>query len=98
VHDNEVQLSGQVVGREALRHTPAGIPILTFTVKHESMRVEGGMSRQVGFEVEAMAVGDVAQRMDTLQAGRKVRLRGFLATRSRLSTRLVLHVNQFEFD
>jgi primosomal replication protein N len=98
VHDNEVQLSGEVVGREALRHTPAGIPILTLTVKHESMQVEGGMSRQVGFEVEAMAVGDVAQRMDTLQAGRKVRLRGFLATRSRLSTRLVLHVNQFEFD
>jgi primosomal replication protein N len=98
VHDNEVQLSGEVVGCEALRHTPAGIPILTFTVKHESMQVEGGMSRQVGFEVEAMAVGDVAQRMDTLQAGRKVCLRGFLATRSRLSTRLVLHVNQFEFD
>jgi len=98
VHDNELQLSGQVVGREALRHTPAGIPILTFTVKHESAQVEAGMSRQVGFEVEAMAVGDVARRMDTLQAGRKVRLRGFLASRSRLSTRLVLHVNQFEFD
>jgi primosomal replication protein N len=98
VHVNEVQLSGQVVGREALRHTPAGIPILTFIVKHESAQVEGGVSRQVGFEVEAMAVGDTAQRMDALQTGRKVRLRGFLASRSRLSTRLVLHVNQFEFD
>jgi primosomal replication protein N len=100
VHDNEVELSGRVVGREALRHTPAGIPILTFTVKHESTQIEAGISRQVGFEVEAMAVGEVARRMDAdaLQAGRSVHLQGFLASRSRLSTRLVLHVNRFEFE
>jgi primosomal replication protein N len=98
VHDNEVRLNGQVVVREALRHTPAGVPILTFVVKHESTQVEAGVSRQVGFEVDAMAVGEVAQRMDTVQAGGKVRLQGFLASRSRLSARIVLHVNQFEFE
>jgi primosomal replication protein N len=98
VHDNEVRLSGQLVGREALRHTPAGVPILAFIVKHESTQVEGGVSRQVGFEVDAMAVGEVAKRMDAVQVGRRVRLQGFLASRSRLSTRIVLHVNQFEFE
>ncbi len=98
MHDNEVELHGQVVGREALRFTPAGIPILAFTVKHESMQIEGGISRQVSFELEAMAVGEVAQRLDAAQAGRSVRLQGFLASRSRLSARLVLHVNQFEFE
>ena len=40
------------------------------------------------------ALIDLAQ----LQAGQKVRLAGFLASRSRLSTRVVLHVNQFEFE
>ena len=98
MHDNDVRLSGQVVGREVLRHTPAGIPILAFIVKHESTQLEGGLSRQVGFEVDAMAVGDVAQRMDAVQAGSKVRLQGFLASRSRLSARIVLHVNRFEFE
>ncbi len=98
MHDNEVRLNGQVVVREALRHTPAGVPILTFVVKHESTQVEAGVSRQVGFEVDAMAVGEVAQRMDAVQAGGKVRLQGFLASRSRLSARIVLHVNQFEFE
>lgn len=98
MHDNDVQLSGQVIGREALRHTPAGIPVLAFIVKHESTQLEGGASRQVGFEVDAMAVGDVARRMDAVQPGRKVRLQGFLASRSRLSARIVLHVNQFEFE
>ena len=95
---NQVRLGGTVVAREALRHTPAGVPILTFTLKHESMQVEGTVPRQVGFEIEAMAMGDVAQAMSALQAGQKVRLVGFLASRSRLSTRVVLHVNQFEFE
>ena len=96
--DNDVRLIGIVVAPEALRHTPAGIPILSFTLKHESTQLEGGISRQVGFEIEAMAVGEVAQRMKDMQAGHKVRLAGFLASRSRLSTRVVLHVNQFEIE
>jgi primosomal replication protein N len=95
---NQVRLAGTVVAREALRHTPAGVPILTFTIKHESTQVEGTVPRQVGFEIEAMAMGEVAQGMSALQAGQKVRVAGFLASRSRLSTRVVLHVNQFEFE
>jgi primosomal replication protein N len=95
---NEVLLSGQVVGREVLRLTPAGIPILSFTVQHQSTQVEAGIPRQVSFEVDAMAVGETAHRMNALEAGQRVRLQGFLASRSRLSTRVVLHVNQFEFE
>ena len=95
---NQVRLAGTVVAREALRHTPAGVPVLTFTVKHESTQVEGGVPRQVGLEIDAMAMGDLAQRMSALQAGQTVRLAGFLASRSRLSTRVVLHVNQFEIE
>jgi primosomal replication protein N len=96
--DNDLRLIGMVVARETLRHTPAGIPILNFTVKHDSTQVEGGISRHVGFEIEAMAMGEVAQRMKDLQTGHKLRLAGFLASRSRLSTHIVLHVNQFEFE
>jgi len=95
---NQVRLAGTVVVREALRHTPAGVPVLTFTVKHESTQVESGVPRQIGLEIDAMAMGDVAQRMSAVQAGQTVRLAGFLASRSRLSTRVVLHVNQFEID
>jgi primosomal replication protein N len=89
-------LNGTVVAREALRFTPAGIPVLSLTLQHESTQVESGVSRQVGFEIDAMAVGETAQRMDVLKTGSKVRLGGFLASRSQLSTRIVLHVNQFE--
>lgn len=95
---NEVKLNGTVVAREALRFTPAGIPILSLTLQHESTQSESGIPRQVAFEIDAMAVGEVAQRMDALRAGSKIRLAGFLASRSKLSTRVVLHVNQFETE
>ena len=95
---NQVRLAGTVVGCEVLRHTPAGVPVLTFTVKHESTQVEGGIPRQVGLELDVVAMGDLAQGMSSLQPGQTVRLAGFLASRSRLSTRVVLHVNQFEIE
>ena len=54
------------------------------------------MPRQVGFEIEAMAIGDLAQDMNALQAGAAVQVTGFLSSRSKLSRRIVLHVNEFE--
>ena len=96
MHDNEVQLSGQLVERDALRHTPAGIPILAFTLKHESTQIEEGVPRQVALELDGLAVGEVARRMEALARGRKIQLQGFLTNRSRHSRRLVLHVNRFE--
>ena len=96
--DNQVELCGDVIEREALRFTPAGIPILALRVRHESTQMEAKMARQVRFEIDAMAAGDTAQRMDALRPGQRVRLYGFISTRSRLSTRIVLHINRFEFE
>jgi len=56
------------------------------------------MPRQVGFEIEAMAVGELARQMDSIEAGSTLRVEGFLASRSKLSTRLVLHVSEFEIQ
>jgi primosomal replication protein N len=98
VADNRVELAGDVIEREAMRFTPAGIPILAFRLRHESAQSEAKMARQVKFEIDAMAAGETAQRMDSLRPGQRVRLHGFLSTRSRLSARIVLHVNQFEIE
>jgi primosomal replication protein N len=98
VADNRVELCGDVIEREALRHTPAGIPILALRVQHESTQIEGGLHRQVKFEIDAMAVGETAQRMDAVRLGQRVRMHGFIATRSRLSTRIVLHIDRFEIE
>jgi len=87
-----------VLHRETLRHTPAGVPVVVLTLRHESDQLEGGMRRQVGFELEAIALGEVARRMDSVPAGSAVRITGFLASRSKLSSRVVLHINEFEIE
>lgn len=45
-----------------------------------------------------MAVGELAQRMNSVEAGTAVQVTGFLASRSQLSSRVVLHVNEFEIE
>jgi primosomal replication protein N len=98
VSENQVELCGDVIEREALRFTPAGIPILALRMSHESTQMEAGLERQLKFEIDAMAAGETARRMDALRPGQRVRVHGFIATRGRLSTRIVLHVNEFEFE
>jgi len=56
------------------------------------------MRRQVGFELEAMAMGDVAKRLESVAAATALRVTGFLAARSKLSSRIVLHINEFEIE
>lgn len=96
--DNRIELSGEVIEREALRYTPAGLPILALRVRHESTQSEAQMPRQVKVEMDAMAAGEIARQMDAVRIGQRVRLQGFLSARSRLSSRIVLHVNRFEFE
>jgi primosomal replication protein N len=93
---NRVVLSGQIVARDSLRYTPAGIPVLDLTLEHESVQSEGQVPRTVKATVDAVAIGELARRMDALLPGRNVTVAGFLANRSRRSTRVILHINEFE--
>ncbi len=95
---NEVRLTGTIASREALRYTPAGIPVLTLSLEHASGQVEAEVPRRVELHIEAMVIGELARRMERLQVGQPVSVRGFLANRSRRSTRVILHVNEFETD
>jgi primosomal replication protein N len=95
---NEVQLSGRLVRRETLRYSPAGVPILGVTLGHQSRLIEGGAPRVVDLAIEAVAIGKVALALDRVEQGTTLVVRGFLANRSRRSTRAVLHVNEFELE
>jgi primosomal replication protein N len=95
---NAVQLSGRLLTREALRYTPAGIPVLSLTFVHESEQVEARLPRRVGLEIDAVAVGDVALKLSQVELGGALRLQGFLANRSKRSRYAVLHVNEFDIE
>jgi len=89
-----VVLTGTLVEIAPLRHTPAGLPLLTFKLAHRSQQREAGMERQVECEVSAMAVGEAASRMTRYRAGDTIKTAGFLARKNRMSNQLILHVNQ----
>ncbi|MBI5911383.1 MAG: primosomal replication protein N [Betaproteobacteria bacterium] len=95
---NRVILTGKLTGRGDLRHTPAGLPALDFRVGHVSEQVEAGRSRNVTFEIDGVALGEVAEEMINATLDAEYRFEGFLAPRSKLSRQPVLHVNRFELN
>ena len=91
---NEIALSGELTVIEPLRYTPAGIPLLSFKLKHQSRQMEAGLRRQVECEMGGVAMAEVAVAMSRLKPGQAVRMSGFLNRRNRMSTQLILHVTE----
>ncbi len=94
---NRVELTGQLIEISALRHTPAGVPVLGFTIRHCSRQVEAGLPREVDLEASGVALGIPANLLAGARPGMQVRVSGFLAAKSLRSRQPVLHVNAIEF-
>jgi primosomal replication protein N len=91
---NSLALSGVVIGLEAVRYTPAGIPLLSFVLQHASEQTEAGLKRKVECEVSAVVIGDIAK--SNIQIGDQIKAKGFLAKRSIKSAQLVFHIEKLE--
>jgi len=63
---------------------------------HTSEQLEAGISRQVGFELRAIAAGTIADRLERAQVGAVFRFNGFMARKNRNSKALVFHLTDFE--
>ena len=85
-----------MVERDAIRYTPAGIPLVDCVLRHTSEQSEAGQMRQVDFEIAAIAIGSIATRLDQSRLDRAYRFEGFLANRSRKSKRTIFHIVDFE--
>jgi primosomal replication protein N len=86
-----------LLARGALRHTPAGIPVLEFSLGHRSRQEEAGGDRRVECEVACVAVGSVTGLANAADLGTSLTVSGFLAARSLKTRALVLHVKEIEF-
>lgn len=93
---NQLQLIASIAERDALRYTPAGIPIASARLAHRSELGEAGLPRQVEFEIAAIAAGEISGRFSQAELGATFRFTGFLARKSRNSKSLVFHVTDFE--
>ena len=92
---NRVVLQAQVVERGPMRYTPAGLPALDLSLKHESQVTEAGLPRKVSLEMRAVGIGAVAERVAKLDVGDTAGFAGFLGP-SRNGKGVLLHITEFE--
>ena len=94
---NRLELSGRLLEAGTLRHTPAGVAALQFTLAHESEQQEAGVTRKVQAEIGAIAFETQAKLIAARPLGSGVKLQGFLSAKSKRAKKLLLHVTNIEF-
>jgi len=93
---NLLHLTAAISEREALRYTPAGIPVVNASLQHESEQMEAGVVRKIEFEVAALAAGEISGKFGRAPLGVALDFIGFLARKSRNSKGLVFHVTDIK--
>ena len=89
---NQVYLQARVVEIQAIRHTPAGLPVLDLVLEHSADVIEAAHQRRVEFTIIARALGPQATQLQAIALGTELRVEGFLAPTRKSSTKLVLHI------
>ena len=92
---NRLVLAATLVQRAALRHTPAGLPALDLSLKHESTVSEDGQPRKVSMEIRALGIGVVTHALAALALGEAALFGGFL-TSTRNGRGLLFHITKVE--
>ena len=92
---NRLVLTASLVERGALRYTPAGLPALDLSLKHESEMTQDGAARKVSVEVRARALGEITQRVAALELGSEHGFAGFLGSQ-RNGRGVVVHVTELD--
>ncbi len=81
---------------DALRYTPAGMPLLNFTLFHESVAGEGDQALKAQFELSVSITGQAAMELSRLGEGTRLVLKGALVPRSRRGQQLVMRAAQYK--
>jgi primosomal replication protein N len=93
---NHFEVHGLISELSPLRYTPAGVPVLEFSLSHESEVTEAGQPRRIAMLLLVVAMGDLAQMAGTISLGGKVRIQGFLAPVRKDSQKYRLHAQHIQ--
>ena len=91
---NRLALQAQVLECEALRYTPAGVPVLDMLLRHESDVTEAGRERHLDMTITAVALGDLALMLVNVKVGSMLVIEGFIAPVRKDAVKLRLHMQQ----
>ena len=90
---NRLVLTAQLVERGSVRYTPAGLPALDLSLKHESELTQEGQTRKVSMEIKARAIGAITQRLLRLEIGSTHGFAGFLGSQHN-GRGIIFHVTE----
>lgn len=93
MHRNQIIIGGVITDLISPRYTPAGIMIAEFKLNHYSNQEEAGIQRKIELKFEAIAMAEMAEKIICIGSESNVEITGFIAKKSCLSNRLVLHVH-----
>jgi primosomal replication protein N len=94
---NRLVLSAQLLERGAMRTTPAGLPALDMSLKHESEVSENGQPRKVSLEIKALAIGEITAKLSAAALGSSGQFGGFLAA-MRNGRGIRFHITAVDLD
>jgi primosomal replication protein N len=92
---NRWAVTARLVRQGNPRFTPAGLRVQELGFQFTGNVVEAGFERQLDFEFDAIAVGDVAGRLAEVALGTDLALSGFFAPVSKRAKRLRLHITDY---
>lgn len=93
---NQVVIDGVIAVKEPLRYSPAGIPILKFRLEHQSTQIEADSEFKVQLQLEVWMNGEAALKVNQLNQGTPIMLKGFLSQHHQGSTLTVLRAEQYK--
>lgn len=82
-----------IISQEPLRYTPSGTPVLSLLLEHSSAQIEAGQSRKTAFTISAKQINPANS---VLNVGDKVKVVGFLNSKSHRNPELILHIQHIE--
>jgi len=88
-------MTARIVERGALRFTPAGLPALDVSLRHESSISQPDSVRKLAFEIRGRAVGAVADLLGKAELGVEHDFQGFLGSQ-RNGRGIVFHIQTIE--
>ena len=78
-----------------MRFTPAGLPALDVSLRHDSEVVQLGQPRRVGFEIRGRAIGAMAEQLQGEPLGEPRDFEGFIGAQ-RNGRGTVFHIERIE--
>lgn len=90
-------MTAQIVERGALRFTPAGLPALDLSLRHQSEVRQPDSVRKLSFEIRARAIGAVTEMLEQAALGIEHDFEGFLGAQ-RNGRGVVFHIQTIELN